>query len=155
MSDKPEFVYVTYISTTPEKVWNALLDGELTKLYWGVHKNVSDWQVGSRWEQQDYDTGVVKVEGEVLEFDPPKKLSLTWKSQLAAAPSRVTITLEPFMGAVKLTVVHGEMEPGSPLWKGISQGWPAILSSLKSLMETGAPLMMTTQRWGGPPPKTS
>jgi len=151
MSDKPEFVYVTYISTTPEKLWSALLDGELTKLYWGVHKNVSDWKVGSRWEHQDYDTGKADVVGEVLEFEPAKRLVLTWSSSLGGPPSRVSLTLEPFMGAVKLTLVHDRLEPGSPTWKGVTSGWPAILSSLKTLLETGAPLPMTTRRWGGPP----
>ena len=126
MSDKPEFVYVTYISTTPEKLWSALLDGELTKLYWGVHKNVSDWQVGSRWTHQDYETGAVHVEGEVLEFAPPHRLKLTWKSSGAGgggmggdSPSQVTVVIEPFMGAVKLTLVHDHMERDSAMWKGV------------------------------------
>ena len=74
---KPDFVYVTFIQTTPEKVWNALFDKELTKLYWGVHKNVSDWKPQSKWEMRDYDTEQVKVSGQVVEIDPPKRLVLT------------------------------------------------------------------------------
>src|SRR5258705_5027396 len=77
-TDKPRFVYVTYISTTPEKVWNALMDGEMTKQYWGVHRNVSDWKVGSAWSHQDYETGAVHILGQVLESDPPRRLVLSW-----------------------------------------------------------------------------
>src|SRR6185369_4320982 len=77
-TNKPQFVYVTYISTTPEKVWNALMDGEMTKQYWGLHRNVSDWKVGSAWSHQDHETGAVHVTGEVLESDPPRRLVLSW-----------------------------------------------------------------------------
>ena len=76
---KPQFVYVTYISTTPEKLWNALTDGELTKLYWVRHRNVSDWQAGSVWQHQDYDdAAIVDIVGTVAESSPPKRLVLTW-----------------------------------------------------------------------------
>ena len=142
---KPEFVYVTYIQTTPEKVWDALFDKELTKLYWGVHKNVSDWKPGSTWESRDYETEQVKVSGKVIEIDAPKRLVLTWSHQ-GEAPSKVTFLVEPFAGAVKLTVLHEELSENG--LRQISQGWPAVLSSLKSLLETGKPLAMTTQRWG-------
>ncbi len=78
--DKAKFVYVIYIASTPEKVWNALLDGEMTKDYWGRHRNVSDWKPGSSWSHNDYDTGQADVVGEVVEADPPHKLVLTWDS---------------------------------------------------------------------------
>lgn len=152
---KPGFVYVTYISSTPEKVYGALLDPEMTKLYWGCHKNVSDWKVGSTWSHQDYDDPEkVDVRGTVLEADPPRRLVLTWQSASAGEgerPSRVTFDIEAFMGEVRLTVTHDELEEGSPMWKGATNGWPAILSSLKTLLETGRPMPMTTRRWGGPP----
>jgi uncharacterized protein YndB with AHSA1/START domain len=151
---KPQFVYVTYIQTTPEKVWAALQDPEMTKQYWGLHKNVSDWKAGSRWTHQDYETNAVRVTGQVLEAEPPKKLVVSWghpegSPGAAEQPSKVTFLIEPFMGTVRLTVMHDELVEGGVTMKGITQGWPAILSSLKSLLETGQPLAMTTRRWGG------
>lgn len=156
MTTKPEFVYVTYISTTPEKLYAALLDAEMTKLFWGRSRNVSaaDWKPGSQWSHQSYDdANVVDVTGEVIEADPPRRLVLTWQSNAPGArdekPSRVTFQIEPAFGAVKLTVIHDEFEPDSKLFKATSMGWPAILSSLKTLLETGQPMPMTTRRWGG------
>jgi uncharacterized protein YndB with AHSA1/START domain len=153
--DRPSFVYVTYIATAPEKVWEALFDGEMSRLYWGQHRNVAaEWKVGARWAHEDCESGAVAVEGEVLEYDPPKRLVLGWRSKQApGAPTRVSFTIEPFLGAVKLTVIHDDLEPGSPMWQGVTSGWPAILSSLKSLLETGKPMAMTTRRWGAPPPQ--
>ena len=72
-----EFVYVAYINTTPEKVWDALIDNEMIKQYWGRHKNVSDWKVGSTWLHQDYDSGTTDIEGKVVEIEVPKRLVLT------------------------------------------------------------------------------
>ncbi|WNG45155.1 polyketide cyclase [Archangium minus] len=146
---KPQFVYVTYIQTTPEKVWAALQDPEMTKQYWGMHKNVSDWKVGSSWTHQDYETGEVHLEGKVLEAEPPKKLVVSWGNPGSGTPSKVTFLIEPFMNAVRLTVMHDELAEDGKMLESISQGWPAILSSLKSLMETGQPLAMTTRRWAG------
>jgi uncharacterized protein YndB with AHSA1/START domain len=148
MSDKPQFVYVTYIATTPEKVWRAIQDPELTRLYWGAAKNVSEWTAGATWEHQDYESGERKVSGRVVEAEAPRKLVLTWQqADGREPPSRVTFLIEPFMGAVKLTVVHEELEPGGATDRGIRQGWPAVLSSLKTLLESGRPLDMTTRRW--------
>jgi uncharacterized protein YndB with AHSA1/START domain len=154
MTDKPEFVYVTYIASTPEKVYAALLDAEMTKLFWGRARNVSDWQPGSRWSHQSYDdASVVDVVGTVVEADPPRRLVLTWES--ARAPeegaSRVTFQIEPFAGAVRLTVTHADLIAGSKMLEGVRSGWPAILSSLKTLLETGQPMPMTTRRWAAPP----
>jgi uncharacterized protein YndB with AHSA1/START domain len=147
MTSKPEYVYVTYIQSTPEKVFGALSDAELTKLYWGVKKNVSDWKPGSPWAHQDYETNEVAVSGEVLEIDPPKRLVITWKSQQIDEPaSKVTFLVESQFGAVKLTVTHEQLGP--KMYEGVSQGWPAVLSSLKTLLESGQPMPMTTRRWG-------
>jgi uncharacterized protein YndB with AHSA1/START domain len=155
--DKPKFVYVSYISTTPEKLWNALSDAEMTKDYWARHKNVSDWQVGSEWSHQDYDTGTMDIVGKVLESDPPRRLVLTWRSGKESLkdeePSRVTFLVEPYGDAVRLTVTHEELEPDSGMLKGITAGWPAVLSSLKTMLETGEAMPMTKQRrWEAPPP---
>jgi uncharacterized protein YndB with AHSA1/START domain len=81
---KPSFVYVTYIATTPEKVWQALVDTDVTRQYWvggngPAHVNVSDWKPGSRWEHQRVDeTHAVDIVGKVVETDPPRHLVLTW-----------------------------------------------------------------------------
>jgi uncharacterized protein YndB with AHSA1/START domain len=148
---KASFVYVTYILSTPEKVFGALLEPELTRQYWGLSRNVSDWKVGSRWEHQDYENKTVKVVGKVLESDPPRRLVLSWGSlaneEQPEKHSRVTFLVEPFADAVRLTVTHDELEPEA--MRGITQGWPAILSSLKTLLESGKPMPMTTRRWGG------
>jgi uncharacterized protein YndB with AHSA1/START domain len=146
---KPSYVYITYIQTTPERVWNALMDPELTKDYWGRRRNVSDWRPGSSWRHEDYDNGSVGVEGHVIENDPPRRLVLTWAHPGAnnETPSRVTFEIESFMGAVRLTVTHEELN--EEMLRGISAGWPAVLSSLKTLLETGASLPMTRQNWKG------
>ncbi|MFC3230690.1 SRPBCC family protein [Marinibaculum pumilum] len=149
---KPDFIYTIYIKAKPEAVWDALRDPELTRLFWGWHRNASDWRPGARWEHQDYDDPqAVHVAGEVVVFDPPRRLVLTWGPPDAAAGddrvSRVTFELKPFEDAVRLTVRHEELDPAT--LQGISAGWPAILSSLKSLLETGTPLASTTRRWAG------
>jgi hypothetical protein len=106
-TSKPKFVYVTYISSTPEKVFNALTDPDMTKQYWVRHRN--------------------------------------------AKTSRVTFNVEPWMNVVRLTVTHDELEPDSPMLQGVSSGWPLILSSLKTLLESGLPLAGTSTRMTEPP----
>ena len=150
------FVYVTYIASTPEKVWRALTDPEITKDYWGRHRNVSDWEPGSAWQHQDYDDPhIVDLVGKVVERAPSHRLVLTWAFPSDAynpeKHSRVTFLVEPFMETVRLTVTHEELEADSPMLHGISQGWPVVLSSLKTLLETGQALPMTTKLWSGPP----
>ena len=107
------FVYVTYIASTPQKVWDALVKGEVTRQYWG-HENVSDWKPGSRWQHVTADAERrVRVEGEVIEFTPPERLVLTWRDP--GAPSertRVTLTVEQVGKKVRLTVLHDELRPG-------------------------------------------
>lgn len=151
---KPSFVYTIYIASTPEKVWDALLDPEMTKRYWGRMKNVSDWAPGSRWEHQLYDPpNTPLIVGKVVESDRPRRLVLTWADPDQADDpekvSRVTFTIATSGENVKLTMEHEELEPGSKMLRGITQGWPPILSSLKSLLETGRPLPGTDRRWDG------
>jgi len=150
---KPEFVYVTYISSTPEKVWNALMDPEMTKQYWVQHRNASDWKVGSPWRHEDSNDGRVDIVGKVVESTPPRRLVLTWASPADEADearhSRVTFDLEPVEEAVRLTVTHAELEPESAMLRGITKGWPIVLSGLKTLLETGKPMAMTAKRSGG------
>jgi uncharacterized protein YndB with AHSA1/START domain len=142
--NKSKFVYVTYISARPEQVWSALLEGEFTKQYW-EHENVSDWKPGSTWEHRRSDaTRRVDVLGKVVESAPPSRLVLTWSAPGDAANkekhTRVTFEIEPIDEMVRLTVTHDELEAGSDMLRSISEGWPRVLSSLKTLLETGRPL---------------
>jgi uncharacterized protein YndB with AHSA1/START domain len=140
---KTEFIYVIYISAKPQQVWDAIIKPEFTKKYW-EHIHVSDWKPGSKWEHRSADTGEVKIVGKVEEFNPPKRLVMTWAFPADAARpgaySRMAIDLEPHGGMVRVTVTHNELEAGSDMHRGISAGWPRVLSSLKSLLETGKPL---------------
>ncbi|MET0939859.1 MAG: SRPBCC family protein [Mesorhizobium sp.] len=136
------FVYVTYIRSTPEKVFEAITKPELAKRYWG-HENVSDWNPGSKWEHiRDNEERTVDLVGKVVEVSPPTRLVISWAnaSQAAdpAAHSRVTFDIEEYETMVRLTVTHDELEAGSGMEKGIRQGWPIVLSSLKSFLETGS-----------------
>jgi uncharacterized protein YndB with AHSA1/START domain len=138
------FVYVIYVASKPERVWKALLDGEFTRQYWG-YENVSDWRPGSPWEHRRTDAErTVVMLGEVLEADPPRRLVMTWADpSLRGKPklhSRVAIDIEPVADMVRITVTHDDLEPESDMHRKISQGWPRVLSSLKSLLETGRPL---------------
>jgi uncharacterized protein YndB with AHSA1/START domain len=143
------FVYVTYIAARPEKVWQALLDGEFTRQYWS-HDNVSDWQKGSPWEHRGADPArTVDILGEVLEAEPPRRLVLTWFAPRDRARrerhSRVTFEIDPVADMVRLTVTHDHLEAASKMQRKITEGWPRVLSSLKSLLETGRPL----DTWAG------
>ena len=144
------FVYVTYLNATPEKVWKALIDNELIRQYWGRHKNVSDWKVGSIWLHEDYDSGAIDIEGKVVAVEPPQRLVLTWIGANQALrkerPSLVTFEIEPSLGIARLTLTHSELEAGSKMLEGISEGWPKVLSSLKTLLETGKAIEITPER---------
>jgi uncharacterized protein YndB with AHSA1/START domain len=139
---KPEFVYTTYIETTPEKLWHALTDGEFHERYWFGHRSTSDWKVGStyRFDKQ----GKPSVEGKVLESDPPRRLAFTWDACSTDArrerTSRVTFDLEPRGRIVKLTVTHDNLDEGGKTLRDISGGWPMVMASLKSFLETGREL---------------
>src|SRR5882757_10280643 len=140
---KPEFVYVTYIETTPEKLWEALTSSAFTRQYWFDTELRSDWKVGSPlalvMSGQTTDTG------EILEADRPRRLAYTFKHEVdeemwKEPATKVVFALQPFGNLVKLTVTHEGFGVGSKLLDGISKGWPAILSGLKSLLETGTAL---------------
>ncbi|OLT11883.1 ArsR family transcriptional regulator [Pseudonocardia sp. CNS-139] len=139
MTEKPSFVYVTYIRSSADSVWRALTDADLTAEYWG-HSNVSDWNVGSRWEHVRTDgSGTVDVAGTVLEAEPPRRLVMTFagpNEQHPDGPSRVTFDVEPHADIVRLTVTHENLTDPEDL-ASVSAGWPAVLANLKSLLETG------------------
>jgi uncharacterized protein YndB with AHSA1/START domain len=137
------FVYVTYIRTTPEKLWSALTsDVEFMKQYWfGVHCE-SQWTPGSAWKMVSGD-GQITDAGEIVEAEPPRRLVIRWQHQnkpelKAEGESQCTMELEPSATAVKLSITHTiEREP-SKLIAAVSGGWPKIISNLKSLLETGS-----------------
>ena len=136
------FVYVTYIRSTPVKVFAAITKPEIARRYWG-HENVSDWNPGSKWEHvRANDERTVQVVGKVIEVSPPRRLVITWANASQASDpashSRVTFAIEDYDNMVRLTVTHDELEAGSEMAKGISKGWPIVLSSLKSFLETGS-----------------
>ena len=142
---KPEFVYVTYIETTPERLWEALTSSEFSKRYWWDTSVVSDWKVGSPFSLVL--NGKTTDVGEVLEAERPRRLSYTFRHILNEAarnerPSRVTFVLEPHGKLVKLTLTHEDFAEDSVVIDGISKGWPAIMSSLKSLLESGKALVI-------------
>ena len=141
MSKQSTFVYVTYIRTTPEKLWAALTDEEFMKQYWfGMHCE-SRWTAGSSWKMVSGD-GQIYDDGEIVEAEPPRLLVIRWRHQRkpelqAEGESLCRIELEAIKAAVKLSITHSiEREP-SKLIEAVSGGWPKIMSNLKSLLETG------------------
>jgi uncharacterized protein YndB with AHSA1/START domain len=144
------FVYVTYIRTTPEKLWQALLDPEFTRRYWCETWQDCDWKAGASWRIMA-PGGRVADSGQVLEIEPQRRLVLSWRNELfpethAEGYSRLSYELDKQGDAVKLTVMHEIGKPDSRLIEKTSNGWPVILSSLKSLLETGEALE-ATRRW--------
>jgi len=139
---KPEFVYVTYIETSAEKLWQALTDGDFTERYWFGHRVTSEWKAGSPYQFKRQDAP--SIEGKVLVVDPMRQLSYSWDSCSPEAQrertSRVTFDLEPRGKIVKLTVTHDELDERGVTLRNISGGWPMVLASLKSLLETGRAL---------------
>jgi uncharacterized protein YndB with AHSA1/START domain len=149
--EKPSFVHVTHIAATPEKLWQALTDGALTRKYWYGRRVESDWKVGSpvTFWYEAADGEAVSDRGIVLESRRPRRLSYTFHVEFIdelrdAHPSRVTFEIEPGGDEVKLTLTHDGFEPGSKILEACRSGWPAILGSLKSLLETGEPLAATS-----------
>jgi uncharacterized protein YndB with AHSA1/START domain/DNA-binding transcriptional ArsR family regulator len=137
----PTYVYVTYIRATPEQVWRALTDADLTARYWG-HRNESDWQPGSTWQHLRTDgSGISDITGTVLEALPPERLVITFpgSEEQREHPSEVTFTIEPHEDIVRLIVRHDGL-PTQSDYDAISGGWPAVMANLKSLLETGETL---------------
>lgn len=147
----PDFVYTVYIAAPIETVWNGLIQKELTETYWG-HHNKSDWNIGSKWEHiRTGDSNIVDVHGHVLESDPPNRLVVTWNGTDGSkteepAPSVVTYALVALGPDTKLTVTHSQLTEGSVMHNGVTQGWPAVVSNLKSLLETGK--LLSDDQWG-------
>jgi uncharacterized protein YndB with AHSA1/START domain len=136
------FVYVTYIRTTPEKLWSALTDAQFMKQYWfGMHCE-SSWTAGSPWKLVSGD-GEIYDAGEIVEAEPPKRLVIRWQHQKnpelkADGASLCTMELEQDGKAVKLSITHTVEREPSKLIEAVSGGWPKVISNLKSLLETGA-----------------
>jgi uncharacterized protein YndB with AHSA1/START domain len=145
---KPSFVYVTYIRTTPEKLWAALTDPQTIRKYWFGITAVSDWRQGSPW-RLEFEDGRTADSGKILEADPPRRLVIRWRNEFkpelkAEGYSRCTMEIGmaddyPDVGgnAVKLTITHELEGEGTKFIEAVSGGWPKILSNLKSLLETG------------------
>lgn len=151
MDEKPTAVYVTYIKTTADKVWQAITEGEIARQFWGGMQNVSDagWQAGTPWRHvmADSPDSIYGV-GQVVESVRPNRLKLTW-----AAPehgdnpdmhAHITYDILEDQGVVRLTVTSIEPEPAPEA----DEAWPMILSGLKSLLETGEPLPPFWEREG-------
>ncbi|WZO98808.1 SRPBCC family protein [Isosphaeraceae bacterium EP7] len=148
--DESKFAYVTYIRTTPEKLWRALLEPEFTRQFWCETWQDCEWKPGASWQLKGPD-GRVADSGEILEIEPERKLVLTWRHELSPEVqvegySRMTYELEKVGESVKLTLSHEIDRPDSKLIEGVSGGWPHILASLKSLLETGESLA-ETRHW--------
>ena len=147
MTDKAgsKFVYVTYIRTTPEKLWAALMNPDFAKQYWrGAHPE-ADWRVGGSWKLL-FPDGRAADAGEIVAFEPAKRLGIRWRNEFkpefkAEGWSLCTMEIETTDGAVKLTVTHSIEREGSKFIGAVSDGWPQILSNLKSLLETGATIL--------------
>ena len=147
------FVYVTYIRSTPEKVFEAITKPEVARRYWG-HENVSDWKVGSKWEHiRANDDRTVELAGKVIEVSPPTRLVISWANASQAADpashSRVTFDIVEYEQMVRLTVTHDDLIVGRGMARGVSKGWPTVLSSLKSFIETGSGLDVFAQPKAG------
>ena len=142
-----QYVYVTYIRTTPQKLWDALTSPEFQKKYWFDMHQESSWKAGSPWKMV-FSDGRVADAGEILESDPPRRLVIKWRNEFrpeltAEGWSRCVYDLEEDAGVVKLTITHSIEKEKAKLIEAVSGGWPRIMASLKSYLETGSPLERT------------
>jgi len=139
------FVYVTYIRTTPEKLWSALTDAEFMKQYWFGMRGESEWTAGSPWKLVSGDDQVYDA-GEIVEADPPRRLVIRWQNQIkpelnAEGASLCTMEIERSGTAIKLSITHTIERDASKLIEAVSGGWPKVLSNLKSLLENGSAVL--------------
>jgi uncharacterized protein YndB with AHSA1/START domain len=150
---KPSFVYVTYIRTTAEKLWQALTDAEFNRQYWSGAYQVSDWKKGSPWKITYADGRVTDI-GEILEVEPYRRIVIKWRNEFmpelkAAGYTRCTIEIEPRGDAMKLAIRHeSETDGPNKLIDAVTGGWPQIMASLKSLLETGEALPRMEKKAG-------
>jgi uncharacterized protein YndB with AHSA1/START domain len=153
---KSTFVYVTFIRTTPERLWSALTTTDFIRKYWFGMTCESGWQAGSPW-RLSFEDGRIADQGEILEADPPRRLVIKWHNEWkpemkAEGESRCTFELEPVpdlgVSAVKLSVTHAMERPESKFIQAVAGGWPSILSNLKSLLETGEIVLQSSKRAG-------
>jgi uncharacterized protein YndB with AHSA1/START domain len=140
-ANRSTFVYVTFIRTTPQKLWDALTEPQFIRQYWFGSTVECGWKNGSPWKLLG-SNGSVTDAGEILEIDPPRRMVIRWQNEWkpelkAEGPSRCMFELEPVGSAVKLTITHEVDRPESELITAVSGGWPRVLSNLKSLLETG------------------
>ena len=145
---KAEFIYVTYIKTTPQKLWDALTNAEFMKQYWFGMYCTSEWTPGSPWQLRFTD-GQIGDSGEIVESVPPARLTIKWRNEWkpefnAEGYSLCVFEIASEGEAVKLTVTHGMDQSPSKLIEAVSGGWPKILSNLKSLLETGQVVLSRT-----------
>ena len=135
--EKPKLVYTMFIRSTPKKTWEAISKPKFARQYWAGMSNVSDWKRGSKWEHHSPEFEVW-ITGEVLECEPPRRLMLTWADpDDLKDKSRVTFEIEKVGKSVCLTVTHDQFKAGSKMAGKVSWGWPRVLSSMKSFLETG------------------
>ena len=147
--DHPAFVYSVYIETTPDRLWDSLTKGDITCQYWYGRRIDSDWKIGSPvtfWLDYSQD---IDMNGKVLEYKPLHRLSFSWNVQMGTgskkeSSSRLSFELESLGSVVKCTVTHDELQVGQRVPRGVSEGWPIVMCSLKSFLETGKPLSITS-----------
>jgi uncharacterized protein YndB with AHSA1/START domain len=133
-----DLVYTTYIRSTPEKVWQAITNPEFARRYW-EHENISDWKKGSDWKHVSSDGKTTRVVGKVLESTPPKRLVLTWADpENKVEESQVAFDISATEDLVRLEVVHSKLS--ADMARKVTYGWPRVLSSMKTFLETGRPL---------------
>jgi uncharacterized protein YndB with AHSA1/START domain len=151
MTEQISCQYSTYIAAAADRVWQALTDPDQSATWW-AHRNVSDWRPGSVWEHRRLDGSAADVTGTVLAANPPTRLALSWANPGDGTPvagvarpagdpgpSRVTIEITPYQGIVRLTVAHGGLASAAER-DALAAGWAAVLSNLKTFLETGRPL---------------
>ncbi len=142
---RPAQIYTVYIRAPRDKVWDAITKPEFTHRYFFGSEPHSTWKAGSALNWTEHGTNRALVDGEVIEFDRPRRLVHSWvvrydEALTAEGPSRVTWELEETAGVTKLTAIHDDFPIGSKVYENVAGGWPLVLSGLKTLVETGSPL---------------